>query len=246
MLGYRLFRHAVLMLIDNLVTAIRISAVPLLLPVAFAFAVVVVMLPRIGTAPIGLLGLLGALLYVGTLAWVAVGWHRFVLLQEQPGAAWPHWHGGRVWSYAKALLRILPLLLVLGIAMAFLAVILGMMVGQARVATTDGTILGFLLGAAMSYATLRLCLVLPAAAIGDFMRVPESWRRTAPYSGAVFVAALCVSFLALIPQLLLLTPLAPLATGFAYVLLANWLLTMLGISIATALYGHIVQQRPLR
>ncbi len=63
------------------------------------------------------------------------------------------------------------------------------------------------------------------------MRVPDSWSKTKEFSRPIFVSALCVGVLTAIPNLLLLTPLAPIFGGFVYFMVAKWFLLMLGISI---------------
>lgn len=246
MLGFRLFRHAVLMLVDNVVPAVRVSVVP------FAGAVAIALLFAFagGTAgtPGGVLLALVPASLIGffVICWIAVGWHRFVLAEEEPGPAWPSSDTGYVRSYALAMFRMIPLTVLLTLLVTLAFVLIGLVFGQQGVSTEDGTFLGFLLSIAISYVTLRLGLVLPAAAVGTWMRVPEAWQITGPYSGAILVLAICIGIFGAIPNLIVYTPLAPILAGFSYFLLASWLLIMLSISSLTALYGHIVEGRPLR
>lgn len=252
MSGFRLFRHAVLMVIDNIAVALRISFLPFLgLGAATYFvAVFLVQAAPPGTEGAGatsvsvILALLT--LYVIVYVWVAVGWHRYVLLSIEPGPAWPLWSGAKIWAYVVAVLRLIPLSLLLGLIAGIIFSIPAAIFNNGSVSTNDGTVLGFLLGVTISYIAMRLSLVLPAAAIGEFMRVPDAWAKTKSFSKPIFVAALCVGVLTAIPNLLLLTPLAPILGSVMYSLVAQWFILMLGISMLTALYGHIVEGRELR
>lgn len=249
---FRLFRHAVLMLIENLSAALKISVLPIVAAGALTF---LALLPFVDFDKSGgenfnpivvLIILCGALLYLIAIVWVAVGWHRFVLLEESPGPAWPIWNGASVRAYIGAFIRMIPLSILLGFIVLLVFMIPAAIFRDGNVSTNDGTLLGFFLGVAISYVTLRISLVLPAAAIGEFMRVPDSWSRTGKHIKTIFATALCIGVLTAIPNLLLSTPLAPLLQSFAYTVFAQWFLTMLGVSIATAMYGHIVEDRPLR
>ncbi|WP_205520561.1 hypothetical protein [Tropicibacter sp. Alg240-R139] len=117
MVGYHLFRHAVLMLIDNIVVALRMSVLPFLA----LYALTVLMFAGISETDdfsartgIGLLIVVLVIAYVGVFVWIAVGWHRYVLLEAKPSPAWPKWSGQSVSSYIWACFRLVPLTLLLG------------------------------------------------------------------------------------------------------------------------------------
>lgn len=254
LLGYKIFRHSVLMLLDNISVALRLSFFPFLALAAAVYSLAVFeaealpetdyVSPVSGAVVIGILALI--VLYLIVLVWVAVGWHRYVLQNIEPHLAWPVWNSERMWAYAGAFLRVIPItILYCFIALLFFLIPAAIFNGGS-VSTDDGTFLGFLLGVVVSYISMRLSLVLPAAAVGEFMRVPESWSKTKELSKPIFVAALCVGVLTAIPNLLLHTPAAPIIGSFVYFLVAQWFLLMLGISIMTALYGFVVENRELR
>ncbi len=253
MLGYRLFRHAVLMLIDNISHALKISLLPFVSLVVLTYVLLLVLaelaietngLEQSPMAWVGIIALLSSYLIV--LVWVAVGWHRYILEGVEPSLAWPDWKSDRMWAYSGAFLRIIPLSLLLCFAALLVFLIPAAVFNGGDVSTNDGSFLGFLLGVVVSYIWMRLSLVLPAAALGLYMRVPDSWSATKEYSKPIFAAALCVGILAAIPNLLLLTPLGPIIDGLVYFLVAQWFLLMLGITMMTALYGHIIENRALR
>ena len=242
------------MLLDNISVALRLSVFPFLVLGAAFYLLTIFPMEGLAQADdissatgpflFGILALIATYLIV--LVWVAVGWHRYVLQSVEPHLAWPVWKRDRIWAYAGAFLRIIPLSILFCFVALLIFIIPAALFNGGNVSTNDGTLLGFLLGVVISYITMRLSLVLPAAAIGEFMRAPDSWSITKEYSKPIFVAALCVGVLTAIPNLLLLTPLAPIVGGVVYFLVAQWFLFMLGISIMTALYGFVVEKRELR
>ncbi|WP_171132658.1 MULTISPECIES: hypothetical protein [unclassified Ruegeria] len=253
MLGYRLFRHAVLMLIDNTSTALRISFFPFFCLGVATYLLIVRLAGALESGaestaePVLVLFIFAlVIMYPVVFVWVAVGWHRYVLEGIEPRLAWPEWNKDRMLAYAGAFFRTIPLAVLLGLAAIFVFLIPAVLFDDGSVSSNDGTILGFLLGVAISFLSMRLSLVLPAAAVGVFMRVPESWSATKEFHKPILFAALCIGVLTAIPDLLLQTPLAPMVGSFLYFIVAQWFLLMLGISIMTALYGHIVEKRELR
>ena len=145
-----------------------------------------------------------------------------------------------------AFFRIIPLGMVLGFATVLVFIIPAQFMNDGSVSTDDGTLLGFLMGTVLSFFSLRLSLVLPAAAVGEFMRVPESWEATKGQAKPIFVAALFIGLLTIVPDLLRMTPLGSFLDGFLYDVISQWFLLMLGVSILTTMYGHYVEKRELR
>lgn len=247
MLGFRLFRHAVLMLIDNLGPAFRISLIPFAVFVGF---IILVGLPlddpdrgRVNplAIPTGL-----AILAMGVTVFclVAVAWHRYVLLEEYPGRLGPRWNGPEMWAYFLASLRItFGTVFVGAIAGAALGV-LGAVTGEEWLVPGNGS--SPIFTAALSYFSIRISLVLPAAALGEHMSIWTSWKISSPFAWEVLIAMVLVNLLVSIPTLLAGTVIGEALAMVSYFVFAGWLQVMLSISLLTALYGHIVQQRPLR
>ena len=242
------------MIADNLGPAFRISLVPFGI-VAVAYWGVVSMftvsdgqvaLPS--TDPImPLLAVIALLALTVTLfCLVAVAWHRFVLLEEQPGSLGPRWNGAQMLAYAGASLRIGLVMFAIGAVVGLGLGLFFAMTGEGRWNSQNGATLSFLVNLAMSYLSMRFALVLPAAALGERMQVFDSWSRTKPFAGAIFVAAGCAAVLVNLPLLVIGTALGSVLAQTAYFLFAGWLQIMLSISVLTALYGHIVEGRPLR
>ncbi|WP_171208450.1 MULTISPECIES: hypothetical protein [unclassified Ruegeria] len=149
LLGYRIFKHAVLMLLDNISVALRLSVFPFL---ALGVACYLLALYPAGVLTetdtdnvssisgafaLGILTLV--VLYLITLVWVAVGWHRYVLQNIEPNLAWPVWNSDRMWAYAGAFLRIIPLSILLCFVALLLFIIPAAIFNGGDVSTDDGT-----------------------------------------------------------------------------------------------------------
>jgi hypothetical protein len=175
-------------------------------------------------------------------SWVAVTWHRFILLEEYPGPV-PSLTGKPIGSYIWASIKLaiililaaIPILLIVGLPMASLVAI----------SPLAGSLVGTLLvGGVLGYLWLRIALILPAAAIGETLTIGESWSATARVSGAIFGVAILVMVVNLIvnlPSLLIGGGVASLVLS----LIGQWFTAMLGVSILTTLYGHLVEGRDL-
>ena len=186
---------------------------------------------------------LGAILVAFGFLWAAVAWHRFVLLEEVPGIL-PALRGDRIGAYLWAWARLTgPLILVVLCAVVAVAAIgaLAAAIGVPALAA----LLFFGLQVLLAYVMMRFSLVLPAAAVGRSMGVFESWARTKEARDAILIAA------ALLAVLNGVIGLAGGALGLAgwpgtvLSLAVSWFGFVLGLSILTAIYGHVVEGRPL-
>ena len=100
-MSFEIVRHAFVMVFGNLRDSIKVSLVPLLLIVLATFllpplfglsmadvataANVQAMMEGHPAGPMAsVVGLLLAVLYFFSMSWIAVGWHRFILLEEYP------------------------------------------------------------------------------------------------------------------------------------------------------------------
>lgn len=172
--------------------------------------------------------------------WVAVAWHRFVLLEEFPTGVLPTFHGG-------LMLRYFGYGLLLGIFVGLATFAVGFFVGfalfLAPVAMTVGIVATIIWGFWVFY---RLSPILPGQAINKKLRFREAWASTKPLSGAIFSAMIVfvVSFVALAFAAGFVTIAVPLLGGVIFLTL-NWLYGLVGISFLTTLYGVAVEARPI-
>lgn len=248
MLGWEVFRHAVRMVFRNFHDALRVSAVLYLVQVAASLWIETAV-PYGGedgggaeTVPVGsmMIGLvLGIAALIASL-WIAVAWHRFVLAEEYPAGWLPRWHGDRMTAYFGWGLAI-SLIVIFGAALLTIPVsVLVMLVPPLAI------FMPFVFIFFAAWFGFRLSIKLPAVAMGNPVKLSEVWERTSGSAATFLVLALCtlgaIVVVSVIP--VALGSAAP-ALGFAVGVVANWILTMVGISILTTLYGVFIEGRQL-
>jgi len=172
--------------------------------------------------------------------WVAVAWHRFVLLEEYSNGVVPTFHGGRMLAYFGYGLL---LGLVVGLATVVVAVLVG---GALFWAPILAIAAAGIVAIAGCWAFYRLSPILPACAIGNKMGMKEAWAATKPMSGSILGAMVIfvVSILALAFLGVLIGSIIPILGG-VLLLAFNWLYILLGISFLTTLYGVAVEGRTI-
>jgi hypothetical protein len=262
-MGSKIVIYSFRLLFTNLANALRVSVGPYLIGLALGLVILAavgfpisalydpnfdptaVMMSG-GSAFVGILACFILLMFVSS--WVAVGWHRYILLEEYPGML-PAVAGRPVWPYAwRVLLLVLVMILVaipLGMIAGFVAFPL---IGSGPPSGMDLVILviiGIVVGSVLSWIWLRLGMVLPAVAIGRPMTMGDSWGRTASHSGAIFVAVLILAALNVGVGTLMGHVLGNNAVSFAISLIVDWITIMVGISILTTLYGVIIEGRSI-
>ena len=252
MTGVSIFVHAVKMVLNNLGPALRIGAVPLLILAAagWLFSSSFTAATESGAAPIPGASAFGnglILMVVSILVslWIAVAWHRYILLEEQPGAFLPQWNGAAIWAYFKVALILGLLLIVISVPL----MLLGGFVLFASVAEDGppGLVTGFLffllVGLPMTWLGYRLGASLAGAATDAPLSLGDSWRATAPGAADLAVLAL-VSVVALwLPSFIVAELPRILSVPLGAVI--QWAATMIGVGVITTIYGHYVQGRAL-
>lgn len=254
MLAVRIFRHAVRQVTGNLGAALRLSTLPMVLQYATILA-----LGRglfydpapDGAPPAGAIGALAAIILVSAFAgtWMAVAWHRFVLLDERPGGFLPSLHSERMLAhFGRSLLLALLLAGVeLGgaLPLALVAGLVGSLVPPLQVVVI--VLGGLALLAAVAIAFFRLSPMLPAAALGRDASLAAAWRATAGRDGAFLLLALINLAAVLVATLpdLAFGALGLGVFGFAWQMASGWALALLLLSTLTTIYGHCVQGRAL-
>lgn len=250
MKGWQLFAHSVRQVFGNFGAAVRISFAPMLIQttilVAFGFfAMRNVAAPSVAFG----VGFFSAMVvaFIATL-WIAVAWHRFVLLNEAPQGLLPAFKGDRVMAYFLRTLAYLGISLVFGFIFGFVFSALGAMM---RFESQSSAILflavvGLIIGVPALALSFRLSSGLPGAALGAEGDFTVGWRATNGATGDIIVMTIIVVAVSLVLQFI---------GGFAFSRLAifaavwdillSWVSTMVGVSILTTLYGHYVEKRPL-
>ncbi len=249
-MGINLFAHSVRLVLGDWRNALRLSGL-LYLIYAIPSLILGLMFPAgrgqtldpeaaLAMAPVAIVtGVLALVAFV----WIAVAWHRYVLLDEQPQGQFPAFDGSRLFSYA---------LLSLGIGI--LCVITGLVVGAVAgllmlIAPPLAFVAGVLALAAALIVGYRLAPVLPATAISKRLGFGAAWEATKGASGAIVVLAIVSAIAALLIDLpaILLAFAGPVGRilGLIWTLGTDWVKMLVGVSILTTLYGHYVEGREI-
>lgn len=251
MISWRIFVHSVRQVFGNFGASLRISG-----PVILA-GIVGTLVLGVGVTDETLAGnqvfmhqIMGrALLWFAIIGfaglWVAVAWHRFVLLEEHSGTLLPTLYGGQMLSYFGRGLLIGLLLMAIGFA---IGLVVGLVISPFMSSSPliAGLILVIMVRVPLSWVFYRYCLVLPAAALGEPMRLAESWAKTATISGGLFRLVLIITAVSVIGEILgNLMSEAGLIVSLGFTLAYQWSVLMISISILTTLYGHLVEGREL-
>ncbi len=255
MKGVQIFTHSLRQVLGNLEGALRVSLVPYGIQIAASLLLIgkVESLATMqdtdpGTAVLSIFVLLISLF---TSLWVAVAWHRYVLLNEHPKGLLPAVRLDRMGAYFLFSLGY-------GVMLALLALILSMVAGavlamlgftdvQGRSSGIGGVIaLALLLYLPLVVVAFRLSAALPGAALDTGRGFMAGWEATKGKTGDLIV----LGVLAVGANVLLgfigakLFGALPIL-AFGWDAIVGWFVTMVGASILTTLYGHYVQGRPL-
>lgn len=251
MLGWKLFKRALMLIVENLGPALRVSLLPYGVAVAISLWVALrwpewagVMTLDPDMPPPG--GFVAATLASGLVTivaslWVAVGWHRYILMGEEPRGWVPVFHGNLILGYLgrSIIVGIVVLLIVLAVS-TMGAVLLLPLFGPAAAPAVSA--IGFFAAAIFFY---RIGLILPAGTVEAPMRINAALVATKGQSGAIIILAFLTvgfSFALQIPTQL---------DGGAgvidavYQAVVGWIGLMLGVGTLTALYGYLIEGRPV-
>ena len=255
MRGIEIFTHAVRMVFGNFNTVLRLGGVALL--------VMVVLLQLIGsehfapstpvnggvpaylTSP-GIIFLNIAQVIVGL--WVVVAWHRYILLEEEPGALVPRFNGSAIWGYIVAGFFYGLTIAVAAIPLGIVAGLIAFAVfgGGAQSGVAVGILTAVIVFVPVIWIAYRLSPVLPAAAIQNRLTLKEAWAATKDGGASLIllgIITIVASWLLNIPASYLANVLMPL--GLLWAAVAQWVSMMVGASILTTIYGVYVEKRTL-
>jgi len=258
--GYQLLRHVVQQVFGNLRQAAQLTLLLFLAPFIGLVVLVGGTSGVMSEAPGGgtiLAGLLLVVVAIVAYCWAAVGWHRYVLLEETGNGILPHWRGDRISAYFGRAF-------VVGIVVFLAAVGGGIVVGIAAAITQSPAVaivlgVGLVFGA--SWVATRIGLVLPAAALGERMTIGESWAITRPVGSHIFLPLIVIALVVGVTQQLILLVFGQTVTTDLfgqvqeqYVLtlpgqilngVLSWLQVLVNLALMTTLYGNLVEGRQL-
>lgn len=246
MTGYLLFKHAVLRVFRNLDDALAISgliwiATMVVLVVASSVDVAgpPVLVDPLADQPMAtfsgaqLLILFGTnLLVILASIWIAIEWHRYVLLGERPNSIVPPFRGALFGAYFGKSVILTVAFFALALAAGVVIVLVTMLLGGAQFASA---LMMMIMGAFGMYAFYRVSPVLPAAALGESMTLKEAWRQTAPHKNAVVQATFLMLFGTMVLQIpALIVGSGPI--GVVASLITGWVGLMVGVSLLSVIY----------
>lgn len=250
-MGVNLFMHSVRLVLGDWRNALRITgllyliyAIPaLLLGLAFPPPA-----PEAGAEAIGSMvamapvGIIVGLLALVMVVWMAVAWHRYILLDEVPEGQLPPFNQSRMLAYAGYSILLGLILLVISI---IISVVLSPLVflGPA----IFGIVLSIVVIAVALIVDFRLGLVLPAKALGKPLSFGEAWQATKGESGTILVLAIVAALAAVIidipAMILAILPGIGGILSLIWTLATGWVKAVVGVSILTTLYGYYVEKR---
>lgn len=250
MQGWNILVHSVRLVFRNLDAAFRISLVPYLMSGIAMVAFALPTLQAIGDgSPERMMAvetgqwvnfMIYAVIYGIAALWIAVAWHRYVLLEELPAGWIPPLHGAQMIGY---FLKGLVIGLCLVLTTIIVGLILGLLIGWAG--PLGAMIVGLGTTAVATIVFYRLCPILPSAALGHSMSIGDAMQATKDATQTILVLTVLVlvaSFVIQLPATLG----APQSTfTLAYSFVINWVSMLVGVSVLTTFYGHYVEGREI-
>lgn len=255
--GYRMLRHVVAQVFGNFGQAISLTFLPTFLPMVvllglfmmWGVSFTAVGAPFADPGPnasvndgvVFLTVLGGVVVSMITYCWAAVGWHRYILLEEHGNGLMPRWHGSMVLSYLgrSMLIGLIAIGVAIGGLLALGALILAVPVPAVALLLTFGFSTG------LTWVVTRIGLILPAAALGRPMRIGESWQATGPVSGHLLVPVLFITLAMTILNQLVVVIFGASSLGMIPLALIYWIQILLNLSLMTTLYGTQIEGRHL-
>lgn len=251
-MGLRIFLHAMRLVFSQLGAALRISGVLYIISSVisgFAYFSVFGGVANPTQLPANSWQFFAAtLISVLIYLWIAVGWHRFVLLDEAPATPLPPFHGDRVLAYFGRLLQLGLLGLAVGVLIGLSSFALASLSGGNVVILS---VVPLVLLAVMLLIFYRLAPVLPGAAVGKPIGIGAAWKATSGAWGTFLVLAVVCLIASLVIDLpafavsYLMAGTAGALLSLIWVSITAWIKLMAGISILTAIYGVYVEKRAI-
>ncbi|MCF1481552.1 hypothetical protein FS800_05175 [Agrobacterium vitis] len=240
---WKLFKHALKLTFNNWFAAIKITA-PF---IAIALSLKALTIGYAGFVTVENDAILRAMLIVSELygfvsyLWIAVAWHRFILIDEYPRLM-PRFHGARTVSYfLKGLLIGLLVIMV-----AIPIVLFNLIARDIRFLDLFFILLSFVATFGLITMATRLSTLLPSAALGTSMTIREAWDATRAENLACLGVALMLYVIA-VPVLVTTYLLrdGPIVLSILWETISSAFLMMISLSVITTLYGHYIEKRPI-
>lgn len=176
--------------------------------------------------------------------WVAIAWHRYILLEEE-GSLLPNFYGRAVLEYFGAFLLVGLASGMLGLLVIIAVSLLFAFLGPSLYFFLQESFIPLPAFFVMFWVTSRLSPVFPAVALGQKATMKEAWRATSKVP---------ISIVMILPLFYLLNFGLGYGIGIVAVPVSSFLgslitaaaqciWAMVGISILTSIYGVVVEGR---
>lgn len=176
--------------------------------------------------------------------WMAIAWHRYILLEEE-GSLLPIFYGRAVLEYFGAFLLVGLASGMLGLLVIIAVSLLFAFLGPSLYFFLQESFIPLPAFFVMFWVTSRLSPVFPAVALGQKATVKEAWRATSKVP---------ISIVMILPLFYLLNFGLGYGIGIVAVPVSSFLgslitaaaqciWAMVGISILTSIYGVVVEGR---
>ena len=248
------FGHAISSVRNNLAVAFELSwrwyiiiGITLLISTVIQYASI-----RSGTATpfVTFVGLIAGVISLLAFSSIAVNWHRYILLDEMP-------RGSETLRLDRLTMRYFGnlLLLFLFIFLIALVVVIPLaLIGAATGADIFFTVLSVVIALPIAGTLfMRWGIKMPAIAVGkEDITFPVAWRLTDGNNGPIFLVFLFnvlvtfgvgIAFGLIVLLINAISPGIAMIIEFAGQLVLNWILSILGITLMTSLYGFFVENR---
>jgi len=245
-MGLRIFMHSVNLVLNQLNGALRVSGVLYIASLLVSLVSYFFFVQSVMTSPTPpwqaiILGLVIGFLYL----WIAVAWHRFVLLDELPQTLLPPFLGDRIAAYLGRSVVLFLVIFVLAIILGFVNAAIIAATGGSPIAVMLTTVILLFVALVVSY---RLAPMFPAAAIGKPLGLRDAWQATNGANGTILTLALISAVASVIVDLpVYIFQSFPGGTilAFLWTAVTSWFKLLIGVSILTTLYGVYVEKRSI-
>ena len=264
LLSWKIFKKSVLIVLDNLKEAFRVSGA-IFVAAVFASSALNVFLTgdlTIGAPDIqavkdtngqdqlvalnfssqkitALMG--GNLIFFIAMSWIAIAWHRFILIEESTNYIFPIWDNSRIIKYSiKTIAIVTSVIFLLIIPFSMINIFINSL-GLVLILPA----VNILLFISFYYLFFRAGLVLPSIALDKTMSIKQSFFETKTMSKEIWGLAVIVIVMILGIGVIsgILAPNN--IIGVLVTSLFQWIVVMVSASLMTTLYGHIIERRPI-
>jgi len=233
-MAWQIIKTSLNFIFNNFAIALRVS----ILPYTAYFAILIVIDTSDFAQQSRFFSLAGVLAALFFGAWIAVGWHRYILNGDTPNS----WIPGLHWQNLRSYILKLFFLVVVLVVSALPFILVAFVTMQSVPVITNFSLVFIPFVAGLFF--FRFGLVLPAAALDQPLSFGISWRATGEISGAVLITIVFVTlFNGVLTSIGTAMPYGPVSILWAYA--AGWMQAMLGVSVLTTLYGYLIEKRDL-